>query len=76
MTSFALADLNHSGNSTTQHRIALMRRYLARFNASNVRMFLADRDLSPQRQRLCFACGWPISRSNRLIVERMTSTAP
>ena len=37
------AFLDHSGNSTTQQRIALMQRYLARFNASTVRMLLADR---------------------------------
>ena len=35
--------LDHSGNSTTQQRIALMQRYLALFKASSVRMFLADR---------------------------------
>ncbi|MEP3331397.1 transposase [Sedimentitalea sp.] len=40
--------LNHSGNSTTQQRIALMRRYLARFNALTVCMFLADREFIGQ----------------------------
>lgn len=40
--------LDHSGNSTTQQRIALMQRYLARFNASTVRMLLADREFIGQ----------------------------
>lgn len=40
--------LNHSGNSTTRQRIALMERYLARFNASTVRMLLADREFIGQ----------------------------
>ena len=39
---------DHSGNSTTQQRIALMQRYLARFNASTVRMLLADREFIGQ----------------------------
>ena len=32
--------------------------------------------MSPQRQGLCFAYGWSISRRDRLIVERLTATAP
>ena len=40
--------LNHSGNSTTEQRIALMRRYLTYFKASTVRMFLADREFIGQ----------------------------
>ena len=40
--------LGHSGNSTTQQRIALMQRYLKRFNASTVRMLLADREFIGQ----------------------------
>ena len=40
--------LDHSGNSATQQRIALMQRYLARFNASTVRMLLADREFIGQ----------------------------
>ncbi len=40
--------LNHSGNSTTRQRTALMERYLARFNASTVRMLLADREFIGQ----------------------------
>lgn len=40
--------LEHSGNSTTKQRIALMQRYLALFSASTVRMFLADREFIGQ----------------------------
>jgi len=40
--------LSHSGNSTTAQRIDLMRRYLARFDASTVRMLLADREFIGQ----------------------------
>jgi hypothetical protein len=40
--------LDHSGNSTTKQRIALMQRYLALFAASSVRMFLADREFIGQ----------------------------
>jgi hypothetical protein len=40
--------LKHSGNSTTAQRIALMKRYLARFDASTVRMLLADREFIGQ----------------------------
>ena len=40
--------LTHSGNSTTAQRIALMERYLARFDASTVRMLLADREFIGQ----------------------------
>ena len=40
--------LNHSGNSTTRQRIALMERYLARFKPSTVRMLLADREFIGQ----------------------------
>ncbi|MEJ2330864.1 MAG: IS4 family transposase [Gammaproteobacteria bacterium] len=40
--------LSHSGNSTTAQRIKLMRRYLQRFEASNVRMLLADREFIGQ----------------------------
>ncbi len=40
--------LEHSGNSTTEQRIALMQRYLALFSASTVRMFLADREFIGQ----------------------------
>jgi len=40
--------LGHSGNSTTKQRIALMQRYLALFEASSVRMFLADREFIGQ----------------------------
>ena len=40
--------LGHSGNSTTKQRIALMQRYLALFDASSVRMFLADREFIGQ----------------------------
>jgi hypothetical protein len=40
--------LPHSGNSTTAQRIALMQRYLARFDASSVRMLLADREFIGQ----------------------------
>lgn len=36
--------LDHSGNSTTAQRVALMTRYLAHFDASTVRMLLADRE--------------------------------
>ncbi|MBK5926323.1 hypothetical protein [Rhodobaculum claviforme] len=35
--------LPHSGNRTTAQRIALMQRYLARLDASSVRMLLCDR---------------------------------
>ncbi len=41
--------LSHSGNSTMAQRIALMRRYLARFDASTVRMLLADREFIGQQ---------------------------
>jgi hypothetical protein len=40
--------LAHCGNSTTAQRIALMRRYLGRFDASSVRMLLADREFIGQ----------------------------
>lgn len=40
--------LDHSGNSTTKQRIALMQRYLARFSTSTVRMFIADREFIGQ----------------------------
>lgn len=40
--------LAHSGNSTTAQRIDLLRRYLARFDASTVRMLLADREFIGQ----------------------------
>ncbi|MFP1646773.1 IS4 family transposase [Pontitalea aquivivens] len=40
--------LAHCGNSTTAQRIDLMRRYLARFEASTVRMLLADREFIGQ----------------------------
>jgi hypothetical protein len=40
--------LAHCGNSTTAQRIELMRRYLARFDASTVRMLLADREFIGQ----------------------------
>ncbi|WP_055663483.1 transposase, partial [Jannaschia seosinensis] len=40
--------LPHSGNSTTAQRIALMKRYLAYFDASTVRMLLADREFIGQ----------------------------
>jgi hypothetical protein len=40
--------LDHSGNSTTAQRIALMKRYLARFEAASVRMLLADREFIGQ----------------------------
>lgn len=40
--------LDHSGNSTTKQRVALMQRYLALFDASTVRMFLADREFIGQ----------------------------
>lgn len=40
--------LSHSGNSTTAQRIALMKRYLARFDAATVRMLLADREFIGQ----------------------------
>jgi len=36
--------LPHGGNSATGDRIALMRRYLARFEVSTVRILLADRE--------------------------------
>jgi hypothetical protein len=42
------AFLDHSGNSTTRQRIALMERFLARFEASTVRMLLADREFIGQ----------------------------
>lgn len=34
--------LDHLGNTTTRQRVALMKRFLTRFDASAVRMFLAD----------------------------------
>lgn len=40
--------LDHSGNSTTAQRIALMTRYLAHFEAGTVRMLLADREFIGQ----------------------------
>ena len=40
--------LPHSGNSTTAQRIALMKRYLAYFDASTVRVLLADREFIGQ----------------------------
>jgi hypothetical protein len=36
--------LPHQGNSDTGHRIALMRRYLALFDAASITMLLADRE--------------------------------
>lgn len=36
--------LDHRGNSNTQQRIALMRRYLALFDAASIRLLLADRE--------------------------------
>lgn len=36
--------LDHPGNSTTDQRIALMRRYLALFEASSIKLLLADRE--------------------------------
>ena len=36
--------LPHGGNSATEDRIALMRRYLARFPVSTIRVLLADRE--------------------------------
>ena len=36
--------LDGPGNSATETRIALMRRYLARFPAATVRLLLADRE--------------------------------
>lgn len=36
--------LDHRGNSSTQQRIALLRRYLALFDASSIRLLLADRE--------------------------------
>ncbi|MGY6697793.1 MAG: hypothetical protein ACXIUW_17450 [Roseinatronobacter sp.] len=40
--------LDHLGNSTTRQRIALMERFLARFDAATVRMLLADREFIGQ----------------------------
>lgn len=40
--------LPHSGNSTTTQRIALMKRYLAHFDATTVRVLLADREFIGQ----------------------------
>ena len=40
--------LSHPGNSTTAQRISLMRRYLALFDVSSVRMLLADREFIGQ----------------------------
>lgn len=36
--------INHQGNSSTPQRTALMRRYLALFEASSIKMLLADRE--------------------------------
>jgi len=36
--------LDHRGNSSTQQRIALLQRYLALFDASSIRLLLADRE--------------------------------
>ena len=36
--------LDHSGNSSTDQRIALMHRYLALFGVSSIKMLLADRE--------------------------------
>ncbi len=36
--------LEHRGNSNTKQRIALMRRYLALFDASSIKLLLADRE--------------------------------
>lgn len=41
--------LTHSGNSTTAQRINLMQRYLAHFDASTIRMLLADREFIGQQ---------------------------
>ena len=40
--------LSHSGNSTTAQRIALMSRYLDRFDVTSVRMMMADREFIGQ----------------------------